>query len=239
MSVPALVFDIETIADLTPENRPAIAAMAEKRKVPIEEYGALCPPLARIVCIAWYDTASATLGAVFDASLHGGVPPNALEVTDGRDASSPTLTCGVVACAGEKELLEQFGTHVERFLQVPKARLVTYNGRGFDLPALVHRSIKHGVPNGRAVLTRAANENRFHPTSHIDLMDVVTFTGAAGRWPLAAYAIGYGFTSPKEEMDGAQVGPAVADGRIVDVVRYCAADVLATLHVYRATVPSA
>lgn len=239
MPVPSLVFDIETIADLTPQNRDAIASMAARRNIPIEEYGALCPPLARIVCISWYDTASATLGAIFDASLHAGVIPSALEVPDGRNTPAATLTCGVSACADERELLEQFGTHVERYLQTPKARLVTYNGRGFDLPVLVHRSIKHGVHNGRAVLTRAANENRFHPATHLDLMDVVTFTGASGRWPLAAYAVGYGFTSPKEEMDGAQVGPAVAGGRIVDVVRYCAADVLATLHVYRAAVAGA
>ena len=59
----ALVFDIETIADLTAENRDAIAALAEKREMTAEAFGGLCPPLARVVCIAWLDVAAQQLGA--------------------------------------------------------------------------------------------------------------------------------------------------------------------------------
>ena len=82
-------------------------------------------------------------------------------------------------------------------------------------------------------LVKAARENRYNPVTHVDLMDVVTFNGAAPRWPLAAYAIGYGFKSPKHDMDGSEVWPAVQAGRILDVVRYCAGDVVATAHIYR------
>jgi hypothetical protein len=66
-------------------------------------------------------------------------------------------------------------------------------------------------------------------------MDTVTFGGAAPRWPLAAYAIGYGFKSPKTDMNATQVWPAIQAGRLLDVVRYCAGDVLATAHLYRCT----
>jgi len=76
----------------------------------------------------------------------------------------------------------------------------------------------------------AANESRYRPLLHIDLLDVVTFCGAAGRWPMAAYAIGYGWRSPKAEMDGTKV--AVRESWILDVVRHCAGDVLATTNVY-------
>lgn len=51
-----------------------------------------------------------------------------------------------------------------------------------------------------------------------------------GRWPMGAYAIGYGWRSPKAEMDGTKL--AVREGRILDVARHCAGDVLATTHVY-------
>lgn len=235
MSSHALVFDIETIADLTADNREAIAAMAERRKVTPEDFGALCPPLARIVCIAWYDTETDTMGTLFDSSLHVGEVPATIEVPDGRRQPASLLqACAVEACQNEQQLLQQFGTRIERYLQGPEAQLVTFNGRGFDLPVLVHRSIKHGISAGRGLLIRAANENRYNPRTHIDLMDSVTFMGATQRWPLAAYAIGYGFRSPKQDMDGAQVGAAVAAGRILDVARYCAGDVLATVHVYRA-----
>jgi hypothetical protein len=39
-------------------------------------------------------------------------------------------------------------------------QLVTFKGRGFDLPVPIHRSIKHGVAEGRELLMEAANESR-------------------------------------------------------------------------------
>jgi predicted 3'-5' exonuclease similar to PolB exonuclease domain len=226
----ALVFDIETIADLTPENHDDIAALARGREMTPEEYGGLCPPLARVVCIAWFDVAAQALGACFDATLRSASQAATVEV---EDATRGRVGCSLSGCAGEAELLGHFGALIERHLHRENARLVTFNGRGFDLPVLIHRCNKHHVTAGRALLTQAINENRYRPAVHTDLMDVVTFAGAASRWPMAAYAIGYGWGSPKRELDGAQVWPAVQAGRILDVVRYCAADVLATTHIYR------
>ncbi len=230
----ALVFDIETIADLTPATRDAVAVLATGRDMSAEDYGGLCPPLARVVCIAWLDTASQTLGALFDVTLHGGVAPRTLQVDDASNESQTTLQCELQSCDGEAQLLRAFGQRVVQHVGRPGAQLVTYNGRGFDLPVLVHRSIKHGVSEGRDLVAKALRENRYNPVLHVDLMDVVTFNGAAPRWPMAAYAIGFGFKSPKHDMDGSQVWPAVQAGRILDVVRYCAGDVVATAHVYRA-----
>ncbi len=225
----ALVFDIETIADLTPQNREAVTKLAEGRQMRPEDYGSLCPPLARVVCIAFLDVAAQTIGALFDASLCAGAWPSSVDITAG-DGS--TRACNVRGCAGESDVLREFGHMVEQHVGQSKAQLVTYNGRGFDLPVLIHRSIKYGVTEGRALLLKAVNENRYRPLLHVDLQDAVTFCGASGRFPMAAYAIGYGWRSPKEEMDGAQVAGAVRNGKIVEVVRYCARDVLATAHLY-------
>jgi hypothetical protein len=229
----ALVFDIETIADLSPATRDAVAALAKGRDMTAEEYGGLCPPLARVACIAWLDVAAQRLGALFDVTLGGDASLQFIEVEDGAGEARPALHCELHACDGEAQLLQAFGQHLVRHVAQPSAQLVTYNGRGFDLPVLVHRAVKHGVSEGRDVLVRAARENRYNPLLHLDLMDVVTFAGAAPRWPMAAYAIGFGFKSPKHDMDGSQVWPAVQAGRLLDVVRYCAGDVLATAHVYR------
>lgn len=229
----ALVFDIETIADLTPATREAVAALAKGRDMTAEEYGGLCPPLARVACIAWFDVTAQTLGACFDATLPGGVSPQSIDVQDDSGGVRSVVRCELHACDGELQLLRAFGQRVAQHMAQSNAQLVTYNGRGFDLPVLVHRGIKHGVADGRDVVVKAARENRYHPLLHIDIMDVVTFTGAAPRWPMAAYAIGYGFKSPKDDMDGSQVWPAVQAGRILDVVRYCAGDVIATAHIYR------
>jgi hypothetical protein len=228
-----LVFDIETIADLTPATHAAVAALAQGRDMTPEHFGALCPPLARVVCIAWLDLATQSLGAVFDAALHAGTWPQSVDVEDRGGTASPPLRCAVQGCDGEAQVLRTFAQRLVRHLGHANAQLITYNGRGFDLPVLVHRALKHGVTDGRDLLVKATRDNRFNPLLHIDLMDVVTFGGAAPRWPLAAYAIGLGFTSPKRDMDGSTVWPAVQAGRILDVVRYCAGDVLTTAHVYR------
>lgn len=227
-----LVFDVETIADLTPESHDAIAALAKGRDMTPEAYGGLCPPLARVVCLAWFDLAKQTLGALFDGTLGGDPAPSSIPVASGGAPPTPA-TCDLVRCDGEADLLRRFGCIVEQHLGQANAQLVTYNGRGFDLPVLIHRSVKHRVAEGRGLLGKAVGENRYRPAMHVDLLDAVTFFGAAPRFPMAAYAVGYGWPSPKQDMDGSQVWGAVQAGRILDVVRYCAGDVLATAHVYR------
>jgi hypothetical protein len=231
----ALVFDIETVADLTPDNRDAVAALAAHREqMSPEHYGALCPPLARVVCIAWLALDSEQMGVLADATLCPHSMPESVSVTDGRPQSAGLRPWPLQPCDGERDLLRTFGTLLERHCQQPNAQLATFNGRGFDLPVLVHRGIRHGVSEGRSLLLRAAREARFNPVLHLDLMEAVTFGGASPRWPLAAYAIGYGYASPKHDMEGSQVGAAVQAGRIVEVARYCAGDVIATAHIYRA-----
>ncbi len=225
----ALIFDIETSADLTPEDRAGIAALAEGREMTPEQYGGLCPPLARVVCISWLDVTTQRFGVFFDTTLCAGECSGSIEI---EAEAFKTRTCEVHGCDGEADLLRRFGRMVEQHLGKGDAHLVTYNGRGFDLPVLIHRSIKHRVTEGRHRLLEAVTENRYRPRTHVDLMDAVTFYGASGRWPLAAYAIGYGWPSPKQDLEGSQVWGAVQAGHIADVVRHCANDVLATTHVY-------
>src|SRR5262245_44200071 len=164
----ALIFDIETVADLTADNRDAVRALAEDRERTAEEFGALCPPLARVVCIAWLDTATTKLNAAFDGTLSAAPQPQEITVSGG-DATP----CGVEACDSEAQLLQRFGCLAEEHCRQSNAQLVTFNGRGFDLPVLVHRGIKLGVSAGRALYARALGENRYRPLLHLDLMDVV------------------------------------------------------------------
>jgi hypothetical protein len=222
----ALVFDIETVADLTPENRDDVAALGKGREMTAEQYGGLCPPLARVVCIAWLDLSVRRLGVFFDRSWCAGDLPGATAVGD------KAVTCELTSCAGEIGVLEQFGRFVEERCGNGGVQLVTYNGRGFDLPVLVHRALRYKMAAGRELFTKAIQENRYRPGLHLDLLDAVTFYGASGRWPMAAYAMGYGFKSPKSDMSGADVWDAVQAGRILDVARYCAGDVLAAAHIY-------
>jgi hypothetical protein len=224
-----LIFDVETIGEINDDHRDEIAALAAGRELPPDAYAALCPPLARVVCIAWFDPTVDRLAAVCDATLCPGDVPATVVADYG---SGRTLSCDVRGCDGEAALLRAFGQVTEQHLAQPNSRLVTYNGRGFDLPVLIHRSIAQDITDGRALLIKAMGENRYRPQVHIDLMEAVTFSGASNRWPMSTYAIGYGYPSPKANMHGAEVSAAVRTGRIIDVVRYCAGDVLATAHIY-------
>ena len=89
----ALVFDIETIADLTPATRAAVAALAKGRDMTAEDYGGLCPPLARIACIAWFDITAQTLGACFDGTLPGGASPQSIDVEDDSGGVRSVVRC--------------------------------------------------------------------------------------------------------------------------------------------------
>ncbi|PPR09919.1 MAG: hypothetical protein CFH44_00312, partial [Proteobacteria bacterium] len=63
-----------------------------------------------------------------------------------RDSSGESYTLRDVRSGGsvdssEKELVESFF----KFMNAAKPRLVSYNGRGFDIPVLKYRAMKYGV----------------------------------------------------------------------------------------------
>ena len=135
----------------------------------------------------------------------------------------------------EPELLRRFFDGIERFTP----QLVSWNGSGFDLPVLNHRALIHGVTASRywdwGDDDREFRFNnylaRFH-TRHLDLMDVVSQYQPRASAGLDAIARLCGFPG-KVGMDGADVGAAIAAGRIHDVRAYCECDVLNTYLVYQ------
>src|ERR1700741_2939611 len=83
----------------------------------------------------------------------------------------------------EKLALEKFFYGIDKF--VPQ--LVSWNGRGFDLPVLVNRGLLHGGPAAGFWDTGRDNQHyrysnyitRFHER-HVDLMDVLSLYGGRG-----------------------------------------------------------
>jgi predicted PolB exonuclease-like 3'-5' exonuclease len=113
-----------------------------------------------------------------------------------------------------------------RFLEDRKPELVTYNGRGFDMPVIAARCLRHGVPLKHYYRSR---DIRFRYTAdgHLDLMDYVADFGAAKPSKLDVIAKLCGMPG-KVGISGAEVGPLVHAGRIDEVRNYCLCDVVQT-----------
>ena len=90
------------------------------------------------------------------------------------------LRSGGEAGFDEKKLLQGFFGYFERL----KPRLVSFNGRGFDLPVLKYRAMVHGV--SVSWLYGAGDkwnsyQNRYSTDWHCDLLDVLSDYGTSAR----------------------------------------------------------
>lgn len=223
-----LVFDIETSAlphDALDEAqleylfRPAENLTEETEKArkreEIERQFNLWPFTAQCICICMINAESGR-GKV-------------LYLTDDFE-DSPDGPVEYVACMDEPELLNQFWQLAAKYNQV-----VTFNGRGFDIPFLYLRSAALNVPISR----KDWLGYRFQTEPHCDLADQLTFYnvggygGAARRFNLDFYCKTFGIDSPKAEgVTGMDMNDLVAEGRFREIADYCVRDVVATTKLY-------
>ena len=117
--------------------------------------------------------------------------------------------------------------------------LVSFNGRGFDLPLLELAAFRFGVSvPGWFHDTGPSYEqprNRYNAKSHIDLLDVLTNFGAArftGGLNLAANILG---KPGKMDVQGHMVQDLLNEGRLAEINEYCRCDVLDTYFVFLRT----
>jgi predicted PolB exonuclease-like 3'-5' exonuclease len=110
-------------------------------------------------------------------------------------------------------------------------RIVTFNGRGFDLPLLVNAYRRNQMDCPDAV-SSAWQEYRFKPDRGFDVSDIITGFGATKRPSLAEACIGLGLPNPKVDGDGSDVGELVRNGEFERLKAYCLSDVRATKGLY-------
>ena len=136
--------------------------------------------------------------------------------------------------APESELVQRFFDGIGKYTPT----LVSWNGRGFDLPVLHYRSLLHGIQapgyweTGDEDQTFRWNNylNRFH-TRHTDLMDVLAGYEMRAAASLDDIAAMLGFPG-KMDMSGAQVWERYLAGDLETIRHYCETDVLNTYLVY-------
>lgn len=136
--------------------------------------------------------------------------------------------------SGEAELVQRFFDGIERYSPV----LVSWNGRGFDLPVLHYRALLHGVPAPRYWDTGDDDQsfrfnnylNRFHQR-HTDLMDVLSGYEGRACAPLHEIAAMLGLPG-KLDITGADVWDRFLADDVAGIRDYCETDVLNTYLVY-------
>jgi predicted PolB exonuclease-like 3'-5' exonuclease len=107
--------------------------------------------------------------------------------------------------------------------------LVHHNGRGFDLPLLTYRALKHGLQmpkrlNHHDIKYRYSNDN-------VDLLDEFSNYGASS-WPKLkhlGYLIGIPF---KQTGEGNEVLKMFREDKLAEIEHYCYEDVMATYVVW-------
>ena len=134
-----------------------------------------------------------------------------------------SLGCFGVDRFSEMEVISRFW----KIFESARQTLVTFNGRGFDLPVLETRALKFGIPIER-YFTGGYRGNRYSDTLHIDLCDYLSNFGAAFRrnsLDVLAKLIGL---PGKYSIEGEDVEYLYRQGRQKEINQYCVTDVLQT-----------
>jgi len=225
-----LVFDIETTAlpldtfdevqkeylfrEL--EKLPDDGAKATRR-TEIERLFNLWPLTAQVVCIAMLNVETQRGKVLFTAE----------DYEDGGDTGPVEF----MPCADEAELLSAFWDVAKRYDQI-----VTFNGRGFDVPFIYLRSAILNVPISR----KDWLGYRFATEPHCDLAEQLSFYGVSGRegaarkFNLDFYCKVFGIDSPKSHgVTGMDVGNLLAERKYREIAEYCLRDVQATMLLYK------
>ena len=214
-----LVFDIETVPAMDKRELPstvaeALSDNAAKKEMDTSAVMGMSPFFGKVVSLAVGD-GDAEPGSGADEVTVLAVPPDGFE-------PPPEGVPAHVRLMSEADLLRSFWA-----LAAKAECVVSYNGRGFDVPFVVTRSLIHGIP---ARVDLVSGKWSLRP--HLDLFELVSQRGR-GPSKLDVVCWSLGIESPKEVMDGSMVAPAYANGEILKIAEYNAHDVRATSAVYR------
>jgi DNA polymerase elongation subunit (family B) len=226
-----LVFDIETSAlpieqfdEVQQEylfrecEKIADEVARAERRAELTRQCSLWPFTSQVVCIAMLNVETQRGQVLFTAE-------------DFEEDAAEAGPVEFVPCADEPELLTAFWDVAKHYDSI-----VTFNGRGFDVPFVYLRSALLNVPISR----KDWLGYRYQTEPHCDLAEQLTFYGVSGRdgaarrFNLDFYCKAFGIESPKSAgVTGMDVGNLLAEKRFRDIAEYCLRDVRATVLLYQ------
>lgn len=125
----------------------------------------------------------------------------------------------------ERIVLEKFH---ETIGKLDEPEIVTWNGREFDLPVLMLRSLRLGL-RAHWYYKRRDCRYRYSEEGHLDLQDAMSDYGSVRqRLGLDGMAKLIGLPGKFGDIDGAGVADAFAAGRLADITTYCMLDAVQT-----------
>lgn len=218
-----LVFDIETVGyefeSLSESQQEYLLRYAEqekditKREEKIEDakrYLSLYPFTAKIVAIGMLNTETENVMVLYESNEKDEW------ISEEKSTRYKPLS--------ENEMLEYFWTCIEKVEKV-----ITFNGRNFDIPFIMLRSAMLKIKPSKNLL-----KSRFDSTNHIDLLEQFTFYGITRKFNLDFYCHAFGIESPKSKgITGMEVKELYKAGRVKDIAIYCGDDVKATYKLYK------
>ena len=188
------------------------------RRGEIKQQCSLWPFTAQVVCIAMLNAETSRGQVLFTAD-------------DYEEDATEDGPVEFVPCVDEIELLTAFWDVAKHYEQI-----VTFNGRGFDVPFVYLRSALLSVPISR----KNWLGYRYQTEPHCDLAEQLTFYGVSGRdgaarrFNLDFYCKAFGIESPKSYgITGRDVTTLLAEARYRELAEYCLRDVKATVLLYQ------
>lgn len=223
-----LVLDIETAGETWKDidsdtqahlieriNRKNQNPETDQENLAKEQLG-LSPFTGRIVAIGILDVTTSKGAVYYDVG----------DKTDKETVSEGTI---LLTPMNEAPMLRKFWEIADKYQTI-----VTYSGRGFDLPYIYIRSAIHDIKPTKDFLRGRYLYQQQSSAQHIDLYDQLTFYGSIynlGGLHLACRA--FGIESSKDgEIEGSQVSQYYQDGRYREIAQYNSRDLIATRELY-------
>jgi predicted PolB exonuclease-like 3'-5' exonuclease len=141
-----------------------------------------------------------------------------------------TLAVKRIGTFGEGKDEAGMMTDFAEFMGKWRPEVVTWNGRGFDLPVLALRALRFGL-DFRWYYRGEGYRYRYSEEGHLDLCDVISDHGAAKMTSLDGAARTIGLPG-KDGVDGSQVEGLFNAGQIEPLRRYCLSDVAQTAFLF-------
>ena len=132
--------------------------------------------------------------------------------------------------SSEQELVKGFFNYLEKHFP----RIVSFNGRGFDIPVLKYRAMKYGITANKYYNSGDKWNNysqRYSKDWHCDLLEVLSEYGTSARIKMNEICAILNIPG-KIGTSGSQVMELYDQGNILAIRNYCETDVLNTYLIY-------